>query len=121
MNKTSLQTIYEQQKTFFDSGKTLQYPFRLAALLRLEKALNAHEDALIKALNADLKKSAFESYSAEIGLIKTEIRFAKRRLKKWMRPKKQRDVLINFPSKNYHIPVPYGLSLIIGPWSILPT
>jgi aldehyde dehydrogenase (NAD+) len=117
MKKTPLHTIYEQQKKFFDSGKTLHYSFRLAALLRLEDALNTYEDALIKALNEDLKKSAFESYSAEIGLIKSEIRFAKRRLKKWMRPRKQRDVLINFPSKNYHVPIPYGLSLIIGPWN----
>ena len=53
MKKTPLHTIYEQQKKFFDSGKTLHYSFRLAALLRLEDALNTYEDALIKALNED--------------------------------------------------------------------
>ena len=72
MKKTPLHTIYEQQKTFFDSGKTLHYSFRLAALLRLEDALNTYEDALIKALNEDLKKSALISDQTYEKVWKTE-------------------------------------------------
>ena len=34
-----------------------------------------------------------------------------------MRPKRHPDVLINFPSKNYSIAIPYGVSLIVGPWN----
>ena len=34
-----------------------------------------------------------------------------------MRPKRHPDVLINFPSKNYSLAVPYGVSLVIGPWN----
>ncbi|NBW71083.1 MAG: aldehyde dehydrogenase family protein, partial [Bacteroidetes bacterium] len=83
----------------------------------LKKAIRQYESELTKALHEDFKKSAYESYGTEIGLVLAEIDFVKKRLKQWMKPQKQRDVLINFPSKNFSIASPYGVALIIGPWN----
>lgn len=117
MSNTELTRILQAQKNFFSTHETKEYAFRMKALDTLERAICKYESELTKALHKDFKKSAYESYGTEIGLVLAEIAFVKKRLKQWMKPQKQRDVLINFPSKNFSIASPYGVALIIGPWN----
>ena len=117
MSTQIIHSVFEKQQRFFNTHVTLEYVFRKDSLNRLEHALNSYENELINALSDDLGKSTFEAYGSEIALVKTELRYIRRNLKKWMRPKKHPDVLINFPSKNYSLAVPYGVSLVIGPWN----
>ena len=117
MSTQTIHSVFEKQQRFFNTHVTLEYVFRKDSLNRLEHAINTYENELINALSDDLGKSTFEAYGSEIALVKTELRYIRRNLKKWMRPKKHPDVLINFPSKNYSLAVPYGVSLVIGPWN----
>ena len=117
MSTQIIHSVFEKQQRFFNTHVTLEYVFRKDTLNRLEHAINTYENELINALSDDLGKSTFEAYGSEIALVKTELRYIRRNLKKWMRPKKHPDVLINFPSKNYSLAVPYGVSLVIGPWN----
>lgn len=117
MSTQTIHSVFEKQQRFFNTHVTLEYIFRKDSLNRLEHAINTYENELINALSDDLGKSTFEAYGSEIALVKTELRYIRRNLKKWMRPKKHPDVLINFPSKNYSLAVPYGVSLVIGPWN----
>tara|TARA_B100001248_G_C27367204_1_gene449699 strand:+ start:269 stop:1672 length:1404 start_codon:yes stop_codon:yes gene_type:complete len=117
MSTQTIHSVFEKQQRFFNKHVTLEYVFRKDSLNRLEHAINTYENELINALSDDLGKSTFEAYGSEIALVKTELRYIRRNLKKWMRPKKHLDVLINFPSKNYSLAVPYGVSLVIGPWN----
>ena len=117
MSTQTIHSVFEKQQRFFNTHVTLEYIFRKDSLNRLEHAINSYENELINALSDDLGKSTFEAYGSEIALVKTELRYIRRNLKKWMRPKKHPDVLINFPSKNYSLAVPYGVSLVIGPWN----
>jgi aldehyde dehydrogenase (NAD+) len=117
MSNKELSQILQAQKNFFSTHETKEYTFRIKALDSLKKAIRQYESELTKALHEDFKKSAYESYGTEIGLVLAEIDFVKKRLKQWMKPQKQRDVLINFPSKNFSIASPYGVALIIGPWN----
>jgi aldehyde dehydrogenase (NAD+) len=117
MSEPDVKNILKSQKSFFSSHTTKTYSFRIDALSKLEEAIQQYEPELIKALHKDFKKSAYESYGTEIGLVLSEIRYVKKRLKKWMKAKPVRDVLINFPSKNFSIAQPYGVALIIGPWN----
>ncbi len=117
MSTQTIHSVFEKQQRFFNTHVTLEYVFRKDTLNRLEHAINTYENELINALSDDLGKSTFEAYGSEIALVKTELRYIRRNLKKWMRPKKHPDVLINFPSKNYSLAVPYGVSLVIGPWN----
>ena len=117
MSTQTIHSVFEKQQCFFNTHATLEYVFRKNSLNRLEHAINTYENELINALSDDLRKSTFEAYGSEIALVKTELRYIRRNLKKWMHPKRHPDVLINFPSKNYSLAVPYGVSLVIGPWN----
>ena len=49
--------------------------------MRLECAIKQHEEDMEHALYKDLGKSSFESYMAEIGMVKSELSYAKKHLK----------------------------------------
>ena len=52
-----------------------------------KKSILAREDEISQALKADLNKSPFESYMSETGMVLSEISYAKRHLKGWMKKK----------------------------------
>src|SRR5690625_7809630 len=67
--------IFKKQVDFFKSGQTKNYEFRKRSLKQLRKAIKKNEGKITAALNKDLNKSAFESYSTEIGVLLNEISF----------------------------------------------
>ena len=73
--------MLKRQEHFFQSQKTKKYEFRKKALLRLECAIKQHEEDIEHALYKDLGKSSFESYMAEIGMVKSELSYVKKHLK----------------------------------------
>lgn len=109
--------MLKAQDHFFQSGKTRSYEFRKKALCRLEYALNQKEKEIKDALYKDLGKSAFESYMTEIGMLKSEISYTKKHLKKWMKTKKVKTPIAQFPSKSMKMQEPLGKILIIAPWN----
>ena len=109
--------MLERQEHFFQSQKTKKYEFRKKALLRLECAIKQHEEDMEHALYKDLGKSSFESYMAEIGMVKSELSYAKKHLKKWMKTEQVKTPLAQFPSQSYKIKEPPGKVLIIAPWN----
>ncbi|MBN8854182.1 MAG: aldehyde dehydrogenase family protein [Sphingobacteriales bacterium 50-39] len=104
-------------RRYFESGVTRSYAFRRQQLISLRRALMNNEDAIYKALYADLRKGPEEAYATETGIVLTEIRVALKNLRRWMRPSAARTNLLNFPSSGriYHDPL--GLVLIIAPWN----
>ncbi|MEX0608838.1 MAG: aldehyde dehydrogenase [Balneolaceae bacterium] len=113
----NVKKLLNQQKTYFSSGATKSVEFRIHQLKTLKKILVEHENELNQAVHEDFNKSPFEMYATEIGVLHTEINYALKNLKKWAKPKRISSSLINFPSKNYSIPEPYGSVLIIAPWN----
>lgn len=109
--------MLKRQEHFFQSQKTKKYEFRKKALLRLECAIKQHEEDMEHALYKDLGKSSFESYMAEIGMVKSELSYAKKHLKKWMKTDQVKTPLAQFPSQSYKIKEPLGKVLIISPWN----
>ena len=109
--------MLKRQEHFFQSQKTKKYEFRKKALLRLECAIKQHEEDMEHALYKDLGKSSFESYMAEIGMVKSELSYAKKYLKKWMKTEQVKTPLAQFPSQSYKIKEPLGKVLIIAPWN----
>lgn len=109
--------IIKSNREFFHSGKSLDYKFRLTQLKKLKEAIFYYEEELYSALKKDLNKGRLESYLTEIHMVVSEINLAIKKLKKWMRPKQVGAGLLNFPSKAYIKPDPYGVCLIISPWN----
>ncbi len=107
----------QSQRLFFQSGVTRPLEFRRAQLRKLHDAVVAHEPALLAALHDDLRKSAHEAYTTEIGLVLSELRHALRHLSSWMRHRRRRTPLLAWPARGFIRPEPYGVALILGPWN----
>lgn len=111
------QELLDQQKKYFESGATLKVSARKAALRYLWDAVTHFEDALCEALFQDLGKSRYESYMCEIGLVKSEISHMLRNIGSYAREKRVPTPLVNFISRSYEKPSPYGCVLIMSPWN----
>ena len=113
----NVQKIINKQRNFFNANQTKALEYRKKLLLKLKSVLKAHEKEMEAAIYADFKKSPFDCFTNELGLLYLDIDEALKKLKKWNKPKRVSTNLINFPSKNYIIREPYGVSLIIGAWN----
>ncbi len=114
---TDFSRIVQDQREFFAAGRTRDVDFRLAALRQLEQWIRANDIDIIRALKADLCKSPFEGYATEIGVVLDEIRFARRHLRGWSRPKTVLTTVKTFPSYGRIYADPYGVALIMSPWN----
>lgn len=111
------EALMEKQRSFFDSGKTLDISFRVRALDRLEQSLLACEDRLYAALRKDLGKSRAEAYMCEIGLTLSELRYMKKHVRSFSRSRRVRTPLAQFHAKSFTVQEPYGVVLIMSPWN----
>ncbi|WP_210466680.1 aldehyde dehydrogenase [Rufibacter roseolus] len=111
------ETLVQRQKEFFNSGQTRPLAFRTKMLRRLQKAIQKEEKAIIAALSADFRKPPFETFATEIAILEAEIKFLLKHLRRWIQPYRVKSSFLNFPSKDYIYPEPYGVSLVIGAWN----
>ncbi|WP_438434773.1 aldehyde dehydrogenase [Gorillibacterium sp. sgz500922] len=109
--------LLDRQRTFFATGATLPLSFRLEQLERLRGALESHEADLFAALRDDLHKSERDSFLTETALCLTEISFIRKRLARWMKPKRVPTPLTHIGSVGRIYPEPYGSALILAPWN----
>lgn len=117
MTMMDISSLVQEQKKYFYSGQTRALPIRLLHLDALYKGIQKYEKEIIEALQKDLHKSEFDSYTTEIGYVYKEISFIKKHLSSWMKPKKTKGALLNFGSKGKIVAEPYGVTLIIAPWN----
>ena len=102
---------------FFNTGATLNYEFRLAALNRLFVCIKRREADIAAALHADLGKAPGEAYLTETGMILGELAFLRRKLRALMKPRRAQCELSFFPAKGRVYPEPFGVCLIMAPWN----
>ena len=65
----------------------------------------------------DMGKPPLESYTSEIGMLISEIRFVEKHLKRWNKPQSVKTMLFHMPARSRIIREPYGVVCIIGPWN----
>ncbi len=112
-----MQELLSIQRGYFQTGATLPYDARRDALRRLDKVITRFEGDFTAALHSDLGKSTTEAYISEIGLLHGEISYALKHLRRWMRPKRRTTPLANLPGRQWVLPSPYGVALILAPWN----
>ncbi|MEH2046876.1 aldehyde dehydrogenase [Nostoc sp.] len=113
---SNIGNIIQTQREFFQTGKTKDVTFRIEQLKNLKQAIIEHEQPIVKALQADLRKPEVETYLTEISVIK-DIDYAIKHLQNWSKPQKAA-VSWDFFSYSARIyPEPLGVVLIIGPWN----
>ena len=112
-----MKELVAQQRQFFNSHTTKDISFRIKQLTSLEDVLNDNIELLDRAIYNDFKKSSFENYMTEIGIVLYDIKQAKKKLKRWSSKQRVKTNLGNFPAKSYIIPEPLGVTLIISSWN----
>ncbi len=116
MNDLSQQLL--NQRDFFFTHTTKALEFRIEQLKTLKKAILAYEERLYEAFWKDLRKSRFETYETELGLVLEETGRHIRNLHHWAKPEKAgTNQLLHFWSKSRIVKEPYGLVLIMAPWN----
>ncbi|MEH2170930.1 MAG: aldehyde dehydrogenase [Nostoc sp.] len=113
---SNIDNIIQNQRDFFQTGKTKDVNFRIEQLKNLKQAIIEHEQSIVEALQADLHKPEVETYLTEISVIK-DIDYAIKHLQNWTKPQKAAVSwdFFSYSAKIY--PEPLGVVLIIGPWN----
>lgn len=109
--------IFNKQKEFFNNHETLDINFRINTLKKLKMIIKENEELIIEALYKDLRKSDFEAFATEIGILYDELNLHIKKLKSWAKKEKKKTPIIHFPAKSYIYKEPYGVVLIIGPFN----
>lgn len=117
MTETEIKTLIQKQRSFFQTGKTLNVEYRIQALKRLKECILKYENEINDAIQKDLGKSAFESYMCETGLVLSEISYMLKHVRKFAKEKTVFTPLSQFHARSYRKPSPYGVALIMSPWN----
>lgn len=109
--------IHKNHRDFFHSQQTKNIPFRINSLKKFQSVLTANEEIILEALHNDLGKSSFEGFISEYSLVMNELKKMIKNTKRWAKPKRVASSPLNFPSKDYILPEPFGCCLQISPWN----
>lgn len=105
-----------RQRTFFESGATRSYAFRLQQLKQLKAAMLKYADEVEAALKQDIGRPALEAY-VEMSTAMEELNHTLKHLKKWMQPKKVGTPLLAQPGRSRIEYTPLGVVFIMGPYN----
>ncbi len=109
--------LFDKQKAFFQSGATFPVSFRITALKKLRACIIRREAEIFAALQQDLGKSDFESYMCEVGMVRSELSYLIKHVKKFAKKRKVHTPFAQFHSTSYTKAEPYGTTLIMSPWN----
>ena len=113
----SIPNIISAQKIFFNAQKTKNVSSRLMYLKALKSEIISKEQAVYDALKLDFKKSEFESFISEFGIVISQLNLVIKNLTNWVKPESVKSSILTFPSRDYIYKDPYGSILIIAPWN----
>lgn len=114
---TEIAATVASVRAAFNSGRTRPLAWREAQLDGLLRLLDEGEADLLAALKADVGKPSLEAWTADIGSTASEIRYIRKNLAKWSKPRKAKLPMSSQPGKGLIVPEPLGVGLIIAPWN----
>lgn len=112
-----IKKIIEEQKAFYKTGSTRPAKFRKTMLRELAIAIRRNEKEINQAMMDDMNKASAEVYMTETGILLDEIRYHLKHLDRWMKNKRVRSPLAQFPAVSFRSPEPLGRVLIMAPWN----
>ncbi len=101
----------------FASGRTRPLEWRAKQLEGLQRMIDECEDELLGALHADLGKPGQEAWMTELSYVSGAADHARRRLKRWARPRRVPTPMLAQPARSWVAPEPLGTVLVIGAWN----
>ena len=82
------ENILNIQKKYLEDKKTISVDERIKNLKKLKSTIKKYENDIIHALELDLGKHIFESYSNEVGFVYSSIDYNIKNIKKWAKVKR---------------------------------
>lgn len=113
----NINELVENQKKFFNTGKTFDVDYRISMLKKFRQAILDNESEINAALKTDLGKSETESYMCETGMTLSELSYQIKHIRAWSKNKRHQTGLANFHAKSFSVYEPYGVVLIMSPWN----
>lgn len=107
----------QRLRDHFRSGATRPQSTRSKALKALRSSIVAHEEELLAAMHADMRKPRFEAYLSDIGLVLGAIDHALKHLEEWAAPRPVSTPLSIQVAASTVYREPLGVVLIIAPWN----
>lgn len=101
----------------FAAGRTRPLAWRLGQLERLRALLAENGDALVRALEQDLRKPDPEGWATDVGFTIGEIDLARKQLRAWAKPQRVATPLSLQPARSWVVSEPLGVVLVIAPWN----
>lgn len=115
--KTQYTDQIDKLRTTFASGRTRSVKWRVQQLKQLERFLEDNRDAIITALDKDLKKNKMEAVLFEIDVTINEIKGAISEVHDWAKPEPAAKSPMTVLDKPYVYNEPFGVCLIMGAWN----
>lgn len=115
--QSNVAPIRDEHSAFFHAGHSRAIKARKDKLNAFGRAITAYEQDIFEALKGDLGKTPFESFTSEVMLVQKEIRTQIKHLKQWAAPQRVPGSWVNFPSRDFLLPEPFGNVLMISPWN----
>ncbi len=109
--------LIQSQRDYFQAGHTRSLSERKKNLRKLHNLLLENEKLLADAIYKDFRKPFQVTVENELSLPYGEINIAIRRLNRWNRSRWRLTNLSNFPARSRTVLVPFGVTLVIGPWN----
>ncbi|QPQ37173.1 aldehyde dehydrogenase [Lysinibacillus sp. JNUCC-52] len=112
-----VENMITEQRQFYFSRATKDVKFRKNQLMNLKKSILKYEKDILHALFLDLRKSEFEAYATEIGIVLDSISYMVKNLEEWVKPEIAKTPIHLQMGKSFIVREPYGVTLIIGPFN----
>ena len=115
---TDFAALLARHRAYFQSGKTRPAEWREAQLAAVEQdGRPSTADAFAKALWSDLRRNKVDAVTADIRIIAEEADYARRRVRRWMKPQREGTPFVLWPGRTAVHFDPLGVGLIIGAWN----
>jgi len=104
-------------RTNFRQGFTKNLEWRKEQLKNLSRMYEENEDLIVDALKKDLRKSKWESITAETGYLQNDLIVALANLDEWAKERPVKKQLSTLMDRTVVRPEPYGVVLVMGAWN----
>lgn len=113
-----LRAIFDRQRAAFQRGEAPDLAARSETLRKLAAMIRQHHAAFAEAISADFRnRSRHETALLEVGPSLEAIAYARRHLKRWMRPERRKVSLNARPGSAWVQYQPLGVVGVISPWN----
>jgi coniferyl-aldehyde dehydrogenase len=114
----NLQTLFDRAKAAFSDEPYPSYEQRMQRLQKLLELVKTHQARFAQAIASDFSaRSVHETQLAEIFTVVAGIKYMRKHLKSWMKPRSRRVTLALQPAKARVIMQPLGVVGVIAPWN----